>query len=73
MAVADEQRLVLLLTVDAVPRGNGGSGALYDMVPQNSKSFDLDLDHVAGLQKYRRLSKHTPTIGRAGRDDVAGL
>ena len=72
MAVADEQRLVLL-TVDAVPRGNGGSGALYDMVPQNSKSFDLDLHHVAGLQKHRRLSKHTHTIGRAGRDDVAGL
>jgi hypothetical protein len=37
------------------------------------KSFDLDLHHVTGLQKYRRLSKHTHTIGRAGRDDVAEL
>jgi hypothetical protein len=72
VAVADEQRLALL-RVAAVPRGNSNSGALYDMVPQNSKSFDLDLHHVAGLQKHRRLSKHTHTIGRAGRDDVAGL
>src|ERR1700688_3034749 len=43
----------------------------YDFLPLFAEPFDAERDHVADVEKFRRLHAHADPGRRAGRDDVA--
>ena len=57
----------------SVPRQLRALALVHHLVPQHADLRHLDLDHVAGLEPFRRVVVAAGAGRRAGPDQVAGL